>query len=70
MCIIPSFFFMASKMLSESRSIQGVVVQTWIWYFPTGLRLYIVQKVATSYTLMGGISKISATYNKGKTDTI
>lgn len=41
-CIIPSFFLMASKILSESRSMQGVVVQTWIWYFPTGLRLYMV----------------------------
>ncbi len=32
----PSLFWMASRMLSESQSMQGVVVQIWMWYFPTG----------------------------------
>ena len=33
---LPNFFSMTSTTISESLSWQGVVVQTWMWYFPTG----------------------------------
>lgn len=60
---LPSLFWMAARMLSESQSMQGVVVQIWMWYLPTGCLMNMVQKVATSYTRIGAISSTSATWS-------
>lgn len=42
MSLSPSLFWMASRMLSELHSMQGVVVQIWMKYFPTGWRRNMV----------------------------
>jgi len=34
------------------HTMQGVVPHSWMWNLPCGLRLYMVKKVATSYTSM------------------
>jgi hypothetical protein len=38
---MPSSFVIVSTMESEPQSLQGVVVQTWRKYLPTGSRLYL-----------------------------
>ena len=47
-------------MLSDPRSQQGVVVQACRKYFPTGFRLNMVWKVATSSTRISAISSFLA----------
>ena len=39
--VTPSSLEMVSTMASEPQSLQGVVVQTWRKYLPTGSRLYL-----------------------------